>query len=335
MEVMVDKVQSFGGVVDELSATGLIAAFGLAPVEDALEHAAFAAVAIQKIASRAREENPTRPAVTLALHTELTRVGRHREGVSVDGDAKRPAWAVLEGLAEQAETGTVVVSPQTAALLARRFELVPMGAGPGSKAGAHRLVGARDFEHGLTSFVGREAELGLLSERFDQARTGHGQLVSIVGEPGIGKFRLLREFRRRVREGATWVEGHALSVGRTIPFHPLIDLVRRAFGIDEADPPALIIEKVERGVLQLGEDLRSTLPFVRYLLSVDPGDPRVLQLARSSGGRRSSRPCGGSSSAPPSAGRSSSCGRTCTGWTGRRRSSSRRWRTVLRPTGAS
>src|SRR5262249_29612860 len=75
IEVIVDKVQSFGGAVDELSATGVIAAFGLTPVEDAVEHAAFAAVAIQKIASRAREENPTRPAVTLALHTELTRVG--------------------------------------------------------------------------------------------------------------------------------------------------------------------------------------------------------------------------------------------------------------------
>ena len=278
IEVMVDKVGSFGGVVDELSPTGLIAAFGLEPVEDALEHAAFAALAILKIASRAREENATRPAVTLALHTELTRVGRHREGVSVDGDAKRPAWAVLEVLAGQAETGTVVVSPQTAALLARRFELAPMDARTGSTAGAHLLVAARDFEHGLTSFVGREAELGLLSERFQQARAGHGQLVSIVGEPGIGKSRLLREFRRRVREGATWVEGHALSVGRTIPFHPLIDLVRRAFGIDEADPPALIVEKIERAVLQLGEDLRPTLPFVRHLLSIDPGDAGVLQL---------------------------------------------------------
>jgi DNA-binding NtrC family response regulator/tetratricopeptide (TPR) repeat protein len=278
IEVIVDKVQSFGGVVDELSATGLIAAFGLTPVEDAVEHAAFAAVAIQKIASRAREENPTRPAVTLALHTELTRVGRHREGVAVDADAKRPARAVLEALGEQAETGTVVVSLQTAALLARRFELVPISAGMEPAAGTRRLVGARDFEHGLTAFVGRDAELGLLRERLDQARAGHGQLVSIVGEPGIGKSRLLREFRRRVREGATWMEGHALSVGHTIPFHPLIDLVRRAFGIDEADPPALVIEKIERAVLQLGEDLRPGLPFVRHLLSIDPGDAGVLQL---------------------------------------------------------
>src|SRR5262249_27510374 len=202
MEAMVDKAQSCGGVVDERSAPGLIAAFGLARVEDALEHAAFAAVAIRKIASRAREENPARPDVILALHTELTRVGRHREGVSVDGAAKRPAWETLERLAARAGAGTGRVSPDTAALLARRFELLPMGSVPatGSKAGAHLLVGARDFEHGLTAFVGREAELGLLGQRFDEARSGHGQLVSIVGEPGIGKSRLLREFRRHVRD---------------------------------------------------------------------------------------------------------------------------------------
>ena len=278
MEVMVDKVRSFGGVVDELSPAGLIAAFGVEPLEDAFDHAAFAAIAIQTVAARGHQENPARPAVTLALHTELARVGRHREGLAVDGDAKRPAWAVLEALGDSAAAGTVMVSPQAATLLARRFELVPAGAVTGPPAGAHRLVGARDVEHGLTGFVGREAEIGLLRERFDQAQAGRGQVVSIVGEPGIGKSRLLRELRRHVRQGATWFEGQALSFARTIPFHPLINLLRRAFRIDEGDSEAVIIEKIERAAVQLGEDLRSALPFMRYLLSVDPGDPRVLQL---------------------------------------------------------
>jgi DNA-binding NtrC family response regulator/tetratricopeptide (TPR) repeat protein len=278
METVLEKVQIFGGTVDELSATGLVAAFGVAPVEDALQHAAFAATVLEKIASRARLENRARPAVTLALHTELARVGRHREGVTVDGDTKRTALAVLEALASVAEPETTVVSAPAAALLARRFELAPVPTALGLAAGACRLVGPRDFEHGLTAFVGREAELGLLRERLDQAETGRGQLVSIVGEPGIGKSRLLREFRRRIREGATWVEGHALSVGQTIPFHPLTDLVRRAFGIDDVDPPALVIEKIERAVMRLGEELRPTLPFVRHLLAVDPGDPAVLGM---------------------------------------------------------
>jgi tetratricopeptide (TPR) repeat protein len=278
METIVDKVRSFGGVVDELSPAGLIAAFGLEPLEDALHHAAFAAIAIQTVAARAQQENPARPAVTVALHTELVKVGRHREGVAVDGDAKRPAWAVLEALGDSAAAGTVMASAQAAPLLARRFQLTPAGAVTGPSAGAHRLVAARDVEQGLTGFVGREAELGLLRERFDQAQAGRGQVVSIVGEPGIGKSRLLRELRRQVRQGATWFEGQALSFARTIPFHPLINLLRRAFRIDEGDSEAVIIEKVERAADLLGEDFRSALPFMRHLLSVDPGDPRVLQL---------------------------------------------------------
>ena len=278
MEAIIEKVRIFGGTVDELSAAGLVAVFGLAPIEDAFQHAAFAAIALEKIALRARQENLGRPAMTLALHSELVPVGRHRDSVTVDGDAKRAALSVLDAVGRLAETGTVAVSAQTAVLLARRFELVSIPAATGLAAGAVRLTDARDFEHGLTAFVGRGAELGLLRERFDQAQTGRGQLVSIVGEPGIGKSRLLREFRRRIREGATWVEGQALSVRQTIPFHPLIDLVRRAFGIDDADPQALVIEKIERAVLQLDEDLRAMLPFVRHLLSVDPGEPAVVEM---------------------------------------------------------
>jgi DNA-binding NtrC family response regulator/tetratricopeptide (TPR) repeat protein len=278
MEAVIEKVHSFGGTVEDLSATGVVAAFGITPVEEALQHAAFAALALEKISLRARQENSARPAMTLALHTELVRVGRHREGVTVDGDAKRSALAVLDALGPVVAAGTMVVSGQAAALLARRFELIPVTAAAGLAAGARRLVGARDVEQGLTAFVGREAELGLLRERLDQATAGRGQLVSIVGEAGIGKSRLLREFRRRVREGATWMEGRALSHGQTIPFLPLIDLVRRGCGIDESDPPDVVIAKVERVVLRLGEDLRPTLPFVRYLLSVDPGDPGVLQM---------------------------------------------------------
>src|SRR5262249_1634992 len=153
------------------------------------QHAAFAAIALEKIGLRARQERPGRPTLALALHTELVRVGRHREGGTVDGDAKHAALGVLEALGSVVEPGPTVGSAPTAALLAPRFELVPISGGTGLGTGACRLVGARDVEHGLTAFVGREAELGLLRERLDQAKAGRGQLVSIVGEPGIGKSR--------------------------------------------------------------------------------------------------------------------------------------------------
>jgi len=130
-----------------------------------------------------------------------------------------------------------------------------------------------EAERGLTPFVGRELELRLLTECFEKAKAGHGQVVFLVGEPGIGKSRLLLEFRRCLGEEATWLEGQCLPFGGAIAFHPLIDLLKRNFRIEEGDTELAIVGKIERGVLLLGQDLRSILPSVRYFLSVDPRRP--------------------------------------------------------------
>jgi DNA-binding NtrC family response regulator/tetratricopeptide (TPR) repeat protein len=277
MEMIVEKVRCFGGQIDALAATSLLAIFGLEPMEDVARHAASAALAIQKVAARTREQEPGWPVVTLAIHTAQVPVAHHPGGHTVDGDAKQAPLAALATLGQQAESGTVVVSASAAPFLARRFELtadVSPAEGP-----TYRLVGPAGPERGLAArFVGRESELGLLRQRLHQAETGQGQIVSIAGEPGIGKSRLLREFQRQVADGAAWMEGQSIAFGRTMAFHPLIDLVRRSFRIDEADPKAVIAEKIDLGVLQLGEDLRPVLPFLRYLLSVDPGDAAILQL---------------------------------------------------------
>ena len=276
MEMAVEKTRSFGGHVDALTATRLVAIFGLEPMEDVARYAAAAAMAIQKVATR----TPTRSRgglPWLSPSNGQVPVGRHSGGHTVDADAKQAPLAALGALGDQATPGTVMVSAAAAPFLARCFELaadISLAVEP-----VYRLVGPAGPERGLTTrFVGRESELGLLRQRLHQAEAGQGQIVSIVGEPGIGKSRLLREFRRQVADDAAWMEGQSIAVGRTMAFHPLIDLARRAFQIDEADPKAVIIEKIELAVLHLGEDLRTVLPFLRYLLSVDPGDSTTLQL---------------------------------------------------------
>jgi predicted ATPase len=152
--------------------------------------------------------------------------------------------------------------------------------------GAWEVISARiartrlevEAERGLTPFVGRERELQLLYECFEKAKAGHGQVVFITGEPGMGKSRLLLEFRRRLGDEATWIEGRSMSFGRSMAFHPLIDLLRRNFRIEESDTEETIVAKVERGVLRLGKDLRPCIPYLRYFLSVDPGDATVLAM---------------------------------------------------------
>ena len=121
-----------------------------------------------------------------------------------------------------------------------------------------------EVERGLTPLMGRERELAQLTACFDMARAGRGQVVFIVGEPGIGKSRLLHEYRRRVRD-AGWFEGRCLSFGQSMVFHPLVDLLRRAFDIDEADGEETIIAKVEE-------------PLFRYVLGVNAGDPSLTTM---------------------------------------------------------
>jgi hypothetical protein len=135
----------------------------------------------------------------------------------------------------------------------------------------------------------------------------------VVGEPGIGKSRLLYEFRRWLGDQATWLEGRCISFGRSIALHPVIDMMKRNFRIEEDDDAATIAAKVEQGVLLLGEDLRPLVPYMRYLLSVDSGDPAVLAMDPNSGAPRSSTASVGFWYGPPKCGHRSWSSRTSIG----------------------
>ena len=111
-------------------------------------------------------------------------------------------------------------------------------------------------ERGLTPLVGRERELATLRERFREVKAGRGQVVGIAGEAGMGKSRLVLEFRRALAqagEAVTWLEGHCISFGQASPFLPLIELLRENFQIDELDGEPEIIAKVEQGMRRMGE----------------------------------------------------------------------------------
>ncbi len=133
-------------------------------------------------------------------------------------------------------------------------------------------------ERGLTRFIGRERELELLLDSFERAKAGRGQAVSIMGEAGVGKSRLLYEFRKAVaNEDRLFLEGKCLSYGRGAAYHSIIDILKSIFGVDDGDADSDVTEKVKRELTTLGVDEASTLPYLLELLSVrDSGIDKIL-----------------------------------------------------------
>jgi tetratricopeptide (TPR) repeat protein len=248
LDVAVGKVESFAGRVEEAGPSRLVAAFGLDPVEDAPRRAALAAMAIRN--ALALRTEPRRPSVMLALHAEECAVRQVAGRVEVDGDARRRMTAVLAGLREHTEAEAIAVSPAARALLLRRFEL----------AGGH-LVGyvPEPFgaDAGAAPFVGRETELQTLWARWRDACAGRGHVVALVGEPGIGKSRLLFELRRAVGDTGRYLEGRAESHGGGIPYLAVLDVLRAFFGLEERDDAEATADKVRTGLQSLDPALAS------------------------------------------------------------------------------
>ena len=147
-------------------------------------------------------------------------------------------------------------------------------------SGGGRRGGAR----ALTPFVGREEELSLLTRRWERARAGEGQLVLIVGEPGLGKSRLIEEFHARLAETPhTWVEWSASQLLQNTPLHPIAEWGRQRFGADAACRSALA-------------DLESTL----RLIGLDPAE--TCAPARAAGGHSAARLAAPPNFAPKSCG---------------------------------
>jgi len=131
---------------------------------------------------------------------------------------------------------------------------------------------------GLSRFVGRDAELEQLRRALDQARQGRGQVAAIVGEPGVGKSRLVFELTHSHRvEGWLVLEAGSMSYGKATSFLPVIELLKGYFHIGDRDTPRDIREKVAGKILTLDRALEATLPALLALLDVGD-DPQWQAL---------------------------------------------------------
>ena len=281
LETVMSKVRVYGGQVDELRQRGIGAVFGLEPAEDTPQRAAHAALTIGKALERLRAEEGASLGVKLAIHTGQFLVTQHHGGTAIDAASREQAWPALETLLSQAAPGMTVVSVAAKPFLERRFKLER--AGRDAEAG-YRLVGREP--HGLgaagqmTAFVGRERELEMLQSRLAAAMAGQRQLATIVGDAGIGKSRLLFEFRRRAAaQGVGYVEGRCVSYGSAIPYLPVVDLIQRSFRLTEMDGHETATQKIRAGLRVLGLAPEESEPFLLNLLGFKEGTKELEHLS--------------------------------------------------------
>jgi len=279
LDVLLDKLRAFGGRIEELSPRGVGAVFGLEPVEDAPRRAAHAAMAIQKAAERGRRGDGEPFSVKLGIHVGQVLVGQSSAGIEIDASAKRAQWTVLDTLLASASPDSTLLSAVAAPFLERRFDLA---AESGAAEHAYRLQGRERkglaLEGETAWFVGRRQELDLLKSRLASASAGRGQIVGIVGEAGIGKSRLLYEFRQALRgEAITYVEGHCASYGAAIPYLPTLEILRHACRITDADSTETLTLKLRVNLRHVGIEPDDALPYLLQFLGVKDGTEPLSQ----------------------------------------------------------
>jgi hypothetical protein len=185
---------------------------------------------------------------------DYTAVGQTVHLASRMEQTATPGSVMMTNDALQLAEGFVQVKSLGAVKVKGMSETVEVYEVTGVGATRSRLQAAA--ARGLTRFVGRDAETEQLRKALEQARSGHGQVVAVMGEPGVGKSRLFHEFMHSHRtEGCLIVESGSVSYGKATPYLPIIDLLKAYFKIQGRDNQRDIREKVAGKLLTLDKTL--------------------------------------------------------------------------------
>ena len=295
LEVMMEAVHRYEGMVNQVMGDGIMALFG-APLahEDHAVRACYAALrmqeAVKQYADESRRQHGIEVQVRVGLNSGEVVVRSIGSDLAMDYSAVGQTTHLAARMEQLATPGTVRVTADTLALAEGHISVKPLGPVPirglaapvevyevlGASAVRSRLqaVSAR----GLTKFVGRTAEIEQLEHAVDRAKAGHGQVVAVIGEPGVGKSRLYWEFTHSHRVH-NWLvlESGSVSYGKASAYLPVIELLKMYFQIDARDDPRKIREKVTGKLLSLDRSLEPSLPALLWLLNV-PGDAQWERL---------------------------------------------------------
>jgi class 3 adenylate cyclase/tetratricopeptide (TPR) repeat protein len=295
-ELLIHKVHEYEGTVNEMRGDGVLAFFG-APIalEDSPQRAIRSSLAIHRELTRFNDKlkaEKTIPPVLvrIGINSGPVVVGTVGNDLRVQFTAVGDTINMAARMEQLAEPGTTYVTEDTFKLTEGFFRFEALGKkqvkGKEKPMKVYQVIATStrrtrfdvSAERGLSRFIGRERELELLRDSFERSKAGRGQAVSIMGEAGVGKSRLLYEFRKAVaNEEVAFFEGKCLSYSRGVAYYPITDILKSSFRIEDGEPDSDITEKVKKGLTILRVEETSTLPYLLELLSVkDSGIDKIL-----------------------------------------------------------
>lgn len=281
----VDIVERHEGIVNQFVGDEVLALFGIpAAHEDDPVRAVRAAMELHELVRQISPEVEERIGIKLRMHTGISTglVVTHLRDIR-NGSYGITGDTVNRGarLAGRAKADEILVGPQSYSLIAPYFEteaLKPVTVkGKSEPLIPYRVKGKSvvktRFEasekRGLTAFTGRDEELAILDDCLGKTMKGHGQFVTIIGEAGVGKSRLLYEFRHSLdRDKITVLQGICQSYGSNIPYFSFLDALKRGLQLREESTPAELHKKAISNILAIDPSLKPYIPLFLHLLSI-------------------------------------------------------------------
>ena len=296
LELMLEAVHHYEGTVNQVMGDGVMALFG-APLahEDHAVRACYAALRMQDRVKRHADEVEHSGGVAIRIRIGLNSgevvVRSISNDLQMDYTAVGQTTHLAARMEQMAEPGSILAPADTIRLVEGYVEAVSLGRLPvrGLQApvdvyaitglGVARWPMEAAAARGLTGFVGRDDELAQLGSAMQSAAAGRGQVVGVVGEPGVGKSRLFHEFTRVERmPGWRIVKTGAASFGKPTAYRPIIDLLRAYFEVHDRGDRQEVRDKVAGYVLALDQKLAPIVPALLSLLDVPVEDPQWQSL---------------------------------------------------------
>ncbi len=288
LQLMMDAVHRYEGYVAQALGDGIFALFG-APIahEDHPQRALYAALRMQKEMRhytdtlRAKGYPPLLMRVGVNTGEVVVRSIR-KDDLHTDYVPVGHSTNLAARMEQLAAPGSILVTAYTHRLIDGYFAFKDLGKtqikGVEEPLTVYEVLGAGSLRtrlqvsatrRGLTRFVGRQSEMERLQHALAQAKAGHGQIVGVMGEPGLGKSRLFYEFKLLSQSGCLTLEAYSVSYGKASPYLPLIELLKSYFQLQLQDDARTRRQKVIGKVLELDRSLEDTLPYLYALLGVE------------------------------------------------------------------